>query len=94
MFLGTNGNLTFENVVDQWGWEEKTFSNGAAYVDLDNDGDLDFVINNIDQQASIYQNNNLDQNNFLKLTLNGDEKNIDALGTKIFIVANGKETIR
>lgn len=86
-----NGNLTFENVVDQWGWEEKTFSNGASYVDLDNDGDLDFVINNIDQQASIYQNNNLDQNNFLKLTLKGDEKNIDALGTKTFIVANGKK---
>lgn len=80
--------LTFENVVDAWGWEEKTFSNGATYADLDNDGDLDFVINNIDQQASVYENNNLDKNNYLKLTFNGPAQNKGGLGTKAFITTS------
>lgn len=78
-------NYTFKNVVKEWGWEEKTFSNGALYADLDNDGDLDYIINNIDQQASVYRNNNLDQNNFLKVTLNGPENNKNGIGAKIYV---------
>jgi len=78
-------NYTFKNVVKEWGWEEKTFSNGALYADLDNDGDLDYIINNIDQKASVYKNNNLEQNNFLKVKLNGPENNKNGLGAKVYV---------
>ncbi|CAM4089133.1 VCBS repeat-containing protein [Zobellia roscoffensis] len=83
-----NKDLTFKNMVDEWGWEEKTFSNGAAYADLDNDGDLDFVINNIDHKASIYENNNLDNNNYLKVILQGPKTNTNGLGAKIYVTTD------
>ncbi len=82
------GDLTFENMVSAWGWEEKTFSNGAAYADLDNDGDLDFIVNNIDQEASIYKNNNLKKNNFITIDLLGSKMNRDGLGAKVFITTD------
>ncbi|GAB4046053.1 VCBS repeat-containing protein [Spirosoma litoris] len=53
---GAEGNLTFEDVSEQWGFEAPNFSNGAAYADLDNDGDLDIVINAIDDEAFVYEN--------------------------------------
>ncbi|MGY6648570.1 VCBS repeat-containing protein [Wenyingzhuangia sp. IMCC45574] len=84
-----NGDYTFQNKVKDWGWEEKTFSNGAAYADLDNDGDLDFVINNIDQQVSVYENNNAAKNNFLQIELKGTKENRNGLGAKIYISTNG-----
>jgi len=49
-------NFEFENVTSQWGLDEKSFSNGAAYGDFDLDGDLDLVINNIDSKAMLYKN--------------------------------------
>ena len=49
-----NGDLTFSNVTDQWGLSTPSFSNGAAYGDLDNDGDMDMVINNINDKAFVY----------------------------------------
>ncbi|NMH88349.1 VCBS repeat-containing protein [Flavivirga algicola] len=82
---------TFKNMVTEWGWEEKTFSNGAVYADLDNDGDLDFIINNIDQRASIYRNNNLDNHNYLQVTLKGPEKNKNGLGAKVYISSDTLE---
>lgn len=54
------GSLQFEDVSDDWGFDKPTFSNGAAFSDLDNDGDLDLVINNIDQQVLLYKNNSSD----------------------------------
>ncbi|WP_226979536.1 VCBS repeat-containing protein [Zobellia roscoffensis] len=86
-----NKDLTFKNMVDEWGWEEKTFSNGAAYADLDNDGDLDFVINNIDHKASIYKNNNSDNNNYLKVILQGPKTNTNGLGAKIYVTTDSLE---
>ncbi|WP_080054379.1 VCBS repeat-containing protein [Spirosoma aerolatum] len=53
---GAEGNLTFEDVSEQWGLDAPNFSNGAAYADLDNDGDLDIVINAIDDEAFVYEN--------------------------------------
>ena len=50
------GNLTFSNETDSWGLTVPTFSNGAAYADFDNDGAMDMVINNIDDEALIYRN--------------------------------------
>ncbi len=80
--------LTFKNMVNEWGWDEKTFSNGSLYADLDNDGDLDFVINNIDQYPSVYRNNNLDENNFLMISLKGPKNNKNGLGAKVYITTN------
>ncbi len=66
-------NLTFERKTVEWGFDEKTFSNGVAYADFDNDGDLDLVINNLEDTASIYQNN-AQENNQLSFELKGKNK--------------------
>lgn len=81
------GNYKFENKAQEWGLGEKTVSNGAVYADLDNDGDLDLVINNLNQPASVYRNNQekMIKNNFIKILLRGQQKNSQGLGAKIFI---------
>ena len=70
------GNLDFEEISKNWGLEELTFSNGAAQADFDNDGDLDLIINNIDQTALLYKNNTVenDLGNFLKVKTNDQNK--------------------
>ncbi len=68
-----NGDITFTNMAANWGLDEKTFSNGVAYSDLDNDGDLDLIINNLEDIASIYRNNS-QSNNYLTIELEGDGK--------------------
>ena len=80
-----NGNLTFTKKMDEWGLSEKTFSNGASYADLDNDGDLDLVVNNINDLASIYRNNANPQHHFLRIMPVADQKNAVEMGTKIWI---------
>jgi hypothetical protein len=80
-FYKNNGDLTFKKVSNLWGITEKINSNGVAYADLDNDGDLDLVINNMSELASIYQNNS--KNNYVKITLNGTKNNLNAIGAKV-----------
>ena len=84
-----NGNLTFTKMNKDWGIDQKTLSNGAAYVDLDNDGDMDLVVNNIDEKAFIYRNNSekFSQNNYLKIALRGLGKNTMGIGAKVKITA-------
>ncbi|MFS4466665.1 VCBS repeat-containing protein [Maribacter sp. 2210JD10-5] len=85
-----NGDLSFSKVTDEWGLDEKGFSNGFAYADFDNDGDLDLVINNLDAKASIYINNNQQKSNhYLKIQLKGENHNPFALGAKVSIKTSG-----
>ncbi|MEM9820802.1 MAG: VCBS repeat-containing protein [Bacteroidota bacterium] len=82
-----NGDLTFTNMIEKWGLNQATFSQGSAYADLDNDGDLDLVLNNTNEMAGLYENSTADQqlNNHLRLKLTGDQKNLRAIGAKVSI---------
>ena len=83
------GNLAFEDKSIQWGFETPTFSNGAVYADLDNDGDLDLVINNINDKASVYENKQRQiqpaSSHFIRFDLKGDAQNLAAIGSEIII---------
>jgi enediyne biosynthesis protein E4 len=78
-----NGDLTFTKKSDEWGLEVPTYSYGASYADLDNDGDLELIVNNLNSQSGIYENRS--SNNYLKIKLEGPEQNKLALGTKVYI---------
>ncbi|WPO78255.1 VCBS repeat-containing protein [Flavobacterium sp. KACC 22761] len=80
-----NGNLNFEQANKKWGIEYKGFSNGVAYVDLDNDGDLDIVVNNIDDYASVFENSSSKLNNYLKVDFKGNSKNVYGLGNRVYV---------
>lgn len=89
------GNYTFADESEKAGINKPGMSNGAAYVDLDNDGDLDLVVNNIGEEAFVFINNTNQkgkprQNHFLSLTLQGDSLNKRGFGTKIYIYDNGR----
>jgi hypothetical protein len=81
------GNLTFENYLES-GLLTESFSNGAAYADLDNDGDVDLVVNNLNMPAFVYQNTTSDnkKGNYLKFDLKGEGKNFNAIGARIEIL--------
>ena len=87
-----NGDLSFEDVGEKWGIDHNGFSNGVAYGDLDNDGDLDLVVNNLDEKSIIYENTAADRqlNNFLRVKMNGGEGNAFGLGCKVWLENNGK----
>ncbi|MGN6295492.1 MAG: VCBS repeat-containing protein [Ginsengibacter sp.] len=87
-----NGDLTFKDVSKEWGITVPSNSNGAVYADLDNDGDLDLITNNIDQPAFIYENqsNRQSKNNFLEINLKGDRHNSQGIGARVSIYCNGK----
>lgn len=78
-------NLKFIDIGEEWGLGQNTFSNGAAYGDLDNDGDLDIIINNQNQPSFVYKNNSrqINQHNYIGIQLKGEGKNTYAVGSKI-----------
>ena len=90
-----NGEFNFTEFSDAWGFDLPTFSNGMSYGDLDNDGDLDIVINNVNMPALVYKNNiNVDENKSISFELIGREKNKNAVGSKIIIkYGNNKQSM-
>ncbi|MBK8501264.1 MAG: VCBS repeat-containing protein [Saprospiraceae bacterium] len=84
--FANNGNLTFTKKMEEWGMDQKSFSNGS-YADLDNDGDLDLVVNNINDVAFIYQNNaaQLKENHWLRIDPIVDQTKVVTIGTKVSV---------
>jgi hypothetical protein len=87
-----NGDLTFTNLSDQWGLNLPSFSNGAAYGDLDNDGDLDLVVNNVNMPSFIYRNEISGRLNsgYLNVSLIGEKQNTAAIGSSVTLYYDGK----
>ena len=81
------GNLRFKDAGNEWGFTKPSFSNGAAYADLDNDGDLDLIINNVNQPAMVYRNNSREQNqnNYIAVALKYTSPNTFGIGSTIRI---------
>jgi hypothetical protein len=93
-----NGDLTFEDASREWGFTQPSFSNGAAFTDLDNDGDLDYVVNNINDEAFLYENTLISEgkndtlHHYLRIKLNGPALNKQSIGTKVtFFYDGGKK---
>jgi hypothetical protein len=94
LFLN-NGDSTFSNVTTAWGMDQISYSNGTAYADLDNDGDLDLLVNNVEDEAFLYENKTVDvkssapRNHFLQIMLTGPSQNTFGFGTKVFVYDEG-----
>lgn len=87
------GDLRFEQVNEPWGLVQEGFSNGAVYVDLDNDGDLEIVVNNLDDTASVFENKG-NGNHYLQVALKGPQENPNGLGTRVYLHANGQRQMQ
>lgn len=88
------GDLNFENKADEWGLGEPIQSNGAAYGDLNNDGTLDLVVNNVNNPVQIFKNDSREffpNRHFIQFKLQGKDKNTEGIGTQILIKAGGKK---
>lgn len=89
-FYKNIGNMRFEDVTEKWSHAEPSFSNGSIYADLDNDGDLDIVVNNVNEEAYILKNQSDTLNNYLKVSFRGPEKNPFGIGAKVSLYSNDK----
>jgi enediyne biosynthesis protein E4 len=93
--FANNGDLTFTDKSQDWGFVTPSYSNGAAYADLDNDGDLDLVTNNINDRAFVYENRTIKKSStqssekkFLQVKLLGSSPNTFGIGAKVFVFTN------
>ncbi|MBC7830179.1 MAG: VCBS repeat-containing protein [Chitinophagaceae bacterium] len=89
------GHLQFENVTKDWGFAKPCFSTGAIYADLDGDGDLDYVINNINDEALVYKNTLVksNKNNYLNISFKGNSKNKNGIGAVAQLFYKGQQQI-
>jgi hypothetical protein len=87
-----NGDLTFKDMGKDWGLDIPSFSNGAAYGDLDNDGDLDMVVNNNNMPSFVFKNKSREKNKngYIGFKLKGLPENINAVGAKINVFVEGQ----
>ncbi|MDO6810071.1 VCBS repeat-containing protein [Zobellia galactanivorans] len=87
------GDMTFEKVSDVWGVDKSSCSHGAAYADLDNDGDLDLLVNNMDQPAFVYENVGTpeERNHYLRIQLKGSPGNLQGIGAKLKVTTEDSE---
>lgn len=90
-----NRDFTFSNKAKEWGFNIRSYSNGSTYADLDNDGDLDLITNNINTPAFIYRNNAdlLIKNHFLTVKLIGSKLNTRGIGTRVTLFSNGEKQV-
>ncbi len=90
-FFKNGPELQFTDMAPRIGNDRDTYSNGAVYADFDNDGDLDVLVNNIEDPALLYENKSNDKKDkaFVEIKLKGPEKNINAIGSRIILFANG-----
>ncbi|HYG17645.1 MAG TPA: VCBS repeat-containing protein [Ohtaekwangia sp.] len=95
MFRNSDG-LKFADASREWGFTEASLANGAAYADLDNDGDLDLITNNIDEVAGVYRNNQQERSpaHYIKVKLQGNDQNTFGFGAKVNVYAAGKMMTR
>jgi enediyne biosynthesis protein E4 len=81
-----NGDLTFSKQTDEWGFGQSVISSGAAFADLDNDGDLEVIVNNVNEKAFIYRNNSQTlHRQFLDVRLKGSGNNVNEIGSKVYV---------
>ncbi|MCW5518679.1 VCBS repeat-containing protein [Aureitalea sp. L0-47] len=95
-FFRNNNGANFDDVSSEWASMSPSFSNGSVYTDLDNDGDLDLVINNINEPATILENKTtgLPESNYLQIELQGKKGNLLGIGTKVLLYSNTLKAIR
>jgi hypothetical protein len=90
--MHNTGGLHFENKTEEWGLSAKSISNGVVYADFDNDGDLDLVINKLNEGISVYENKlSTGENKFIKIKLVGKALNTSGMGSKLWITAGNKK---
>lgn len=85
-----NGDLTFSNVSQKWGFDNPSISNAAAYADLDNDGDLDLIIGQNNEPVQLFRNNSDQKNRWLQVQLKGEGANRFGIGTRLRLYAGGE----
>ncbi|UBM57750.1 VCBS repeat-containing protein [Marinilongibacter aquaticus] len=91
-FYRNTGNLQFEDLSHDWGFGEKNCSNGSVYADLDNDGDLDLITNDINAPAGIYLNQGT-PNNYIQLQFKGEKENTFGIGTKVVLFSDSSTQV-
>ena len=89
------GGIEFENTTEKWGLDRKSVSNAVVYADMDNDGDLDLIVNNLNEPVSLYRNDQetIKKNNFVKIELKGEGANTYGLGTKVLLTLDDNRQI-